>query len=290
MLSPSANTEVMCLEHFLNNLDSLPRPKRKKPANCTAKPSDCTANGATRPARRQPSRQAKRATDFYRLENLETLKRARDESEEQRDVLDGRPCKRRRNGIRATNYDVDLGETQARDRASEITWAAARLLLKDVDMHCCFAGQPLVCPECEIKKLKTSEVAGHQSPNELVCQPSPSPSPSPSTNKRRRIKIVGRLASSAPPQKKRIKLVGRLAPTADMKLCKVAVADPTRWDPETRPFMMVRYGDHDFAVDYCKDLLFVPVGSAAAAARQEVDGDVFGYRKYRTARTPRGDK
>jgi hypothetical protein len=271
----------MCLEHFLNNLDSLPQLLTTKVNQVAGSGENSTSDSLPVPSRKQPSRRAKKPTNFYELENPETLKRERSEDgDEQEADNDRRPCKRRRDAIRSTNYGINLDGTNTSQRPQEIIWAAKRLLRRGTDIHCCFSDNPVVCSACELRNLKALPESSEQpelcqegEQTELVGRPT-----SP-TNKTRIIP-TGRLASSAP-DKKRIKLVGRLAPSAIMKPSKVTMAAPPRWNPTkgVRPFMLVRFRGHEFAVDFCKDLLFVPMASVATTD-QNAKVKLFGYRKH----------
>lgn len=244
-------TEPLCLEHFL----ATQRIGQKSQTMANDLKGTASSNPAVpTPTRRQPTRIAKKPTDFYELENPSYRTRSREDFEES-EAEDYRhkkmPMKRRR-ALWASNYDVDLDKVPVRDRAYEITWAAT-MLKHNTESPCCFADQVVVCRECELKRHRLTS-------NEDEAASSPP---------KKRIKLVGRLAEQQSsetgafqePRKKRIKLVGRLAEQAVMQAKKVHMSKPLQWDKKgcAKPFMMIRSQGQYFAVDYCNDLVIVPL-------------------------------
>jgi hypothetical protein len=169
------------------------------------------------------------------------------------------------------NYDVDLDKVPVRDRAYEITWAAT-MLKNNTESTCCFPDQVVVCRQCELKRHSFIS-----SGDDDATSPPP----------KKRIKLVGRLAeqhkSDAEPipqsPKQRIKIVGRLAKQAGMQAKQVSMSEPLRWNTKdcAKPFMMIRLRGRYFAVDYCKDLIVVPLDTVLPS--ENLHRLLFGGRK-----------
>lgn len=231
-MAANSITEPLCLQHFLEALKI--QSYSMDTADAAMQSTEKTAPVAAR--RRQPSRGAKKPTNFYEIENPSFGKRGRDEFEEDLDQTDC-PLPERRRALKSSNYDIDLDEVDEADRAVEIIWAAKRLMSQAGQSRCCLSQQVVVCRICELLNLKSNE---------------------------------------PPQKKRRIKLVGRLAPPADMESTTVSLTPVPEWKVKgaQRPFMIVKLQGHHFAVDLCKTLMFMPMSSAGAGAR--VNGRLFG--------------
>jgi hypothetical protein len=197
-------------------------------------------------ARQQPSRRAKKANDFYKIENPESLKRKRgDALRDITSIINNRPRRHRREALEDSNYDVNLDDVEEHKRAEEILWAAKRIIKTKAAASCCFSNHPIACYTCELSRVKTL------------------PEDSP--------------LYTAP--KKRIRLVGRLAPVARMASSKVTLVEAPRWDAKkgVRPFMIVQFRGQEFAVDFCRELVFVPMKFPATDFRTRAK--LFGSKK-----------
>lgn len=254
-MMPLSFGKAQCLVHFLESLDSLPIPSitTKPPSRRIAKPKapkiftthteEIASKAATR---QQPSRRAKKHTDFYELENPHSLKRKRgDELRDITNILNSRPRRHRREALEDSNYDVNLDDVEEHKRAEEILWAAKRIIKTKATTACCFSNHPIACYTCELSHVK----------------------------------VLPKDSPLSPPRNKRIRLVGRLAPVARMAPSKVSLVEAPRWDSKkgVRPFMIVRFRDQEFAVDFCKELVFVPMKFPAADFRTRAK--LFGSKK-----------